>query len=81
DMVDEYMRFTRDNGYFYLKRNEQAKYWMYETINESLRNAFYRNETVQASIKKTEQQVLNNEISSFVAAHRMMELFLADIKK
>ncbi|MDD3064137.1 MAG: methylmalonyl Co-A mutase-associated GTPase MeaB [Massilibacteroides sp.] len=81
DMVDEYMRFTRDNGYFYLKRNEQAKYWMYETINESLRNAFYRNETVQASIKKTEQQVLNNEISSFVAAHRMMGIFLADIKK
>jgi LAO/AO transport system kinase len=81
DMVDEYMRFTRDNGYFYLKRNEQAKYWMYETINESLRNTFYRNEAVQASIAKAEQQVLGNEVSSFVAAHRMMEIFLNDIKK
>ncbi len=81
DMVDEYLRFTRDNGYFFLKRNEQAKYWMYESINESLRNAFYHNSAVQASIKTTEQQVLNNEISSFVAAHRMMETFLSDIKK
>jgi hypothetical protein len=40
---------------------------MYETINESLRNTFYRNEAVQASIAKAEQQVLGNEVSSFVA--------------
>lgn len=81
DMVDEYMRFTRDNGYFHLKRNEQAKYWMYESINESLRNAFYYNPAVQASLKETEQQVLNDQISSFVAAQKMMETFLTDIKK
>lgn len=81
DMVDEYIRFTKENGYFFLKRNEQAKYWMYESINEALRNAFYRNPAVQASLKETEEQVLNNQISSFVGAHRMMEIFFSDLKK
>ncbi|MDD4514021.1 methylmalonyl Co-A mutase-associated GTPase MeaB [Massilibacteroides sp.] len=81
DMVDEYMRFTRDNNYFFLKRNEQAKYWMYESINESLRNAFYQNEAVQATIKDVEQQVLNDQVSSFVAAQRMMDTFFKDLRK
>ena len=79
DMVDEYLQFT-EHGYFTLAQ-KQSKYWMYESINDSLRNAFYHNTAVQASIKEAEDQVLKNEISSFVAAHRMMETFLSDIKK
>lgn len=81
DMVDSYMDFTKKNGYFNLKRNEQAKYWMYESINEALRNAFYHNPAVLETIKKTEKQVLSNELSSFVAANHMMETFFKDIRK
>ena len=40
DMVEEYMQFTKKNGYFDYKRNEQAKYWMYESINDTLRDKF-----------------------------------------
>ncbi|MDR2804775.1 MAG: methylmalonyl Co-A mutase-associated GTPase MeaB, partial [Dysgonamonadaceae bacterium] len=34
DMVYEYIRFTKDNGFFDSRRHSQAKYWMYESINE-----------------------------------------------
>lgn len=81
DMVDKYIKFTKENGYFYQKRNEQSKYWMYESINEALRNAFYYNEAVLSTIKEAEEQVLNNKVSSFVAANRMMEIFFTDLKK
>jgi LAO/AO transport system kinase len=74
-MINEYIRYTKQNGYFDLKRREQSKYWMYESINESLRTTFYNNSAVAAMLKKTERQVLNNEISSFVAAKRMLDLF------
>ncbi|MBR6687078.1 MAG: methylmalonyl Co-A mutase-associated GTPase MeaB, partial [Paludibacteraceae bacterium] len=37
-MIEEYIAFTRKNGYFNVKRKLQAKYWMYETIDEALRN-------------------------------------------
>ena len=35
-----YCSATQQNGYFEHRRAEQAKYWMYETINEQLRNRF-----------------------------------------
>ena len=62
------------NGYFDYKRNEQAKYWMYESINDTLRDKFYHNPAVEGMLEQTEKQVLNNEISSFVAAKRMIDL-------
>ena len=71
DMVNEYVAFTKKNGYFDYKRNEQAKYWMYESINDSLRDKFYTNPEVEKMLQPTERQVLNNEISSFVAAKRI----------
>ncbi len=61
-MVAEYVRFTKDNGYFDFKRNEQAKYWMYESINETLKDSFYNNKAVTAILSQTENQVLSNEI-------------------
>ena len=79
DMIGEYMEFTKKNGYFDYKRNEQAKYWMYESINDTLRDKFYHNPAVEGMLEQTEKQVLNNEISSFVAAKRMIDLFLDNI--
>ena len=80
DLVNEYVAFTKKNGYFDYKRNEQAKYWMYESINDSLRDKFYTNPEVEKMLQPTEHQVLNNEISSFVAAKRMIDLFLKNIQ-
>ena len=52
---------------------------MYESINDTLRETFYHNPAVESMLNLTEQQVLNNEISSFVAAKRMMDLFLENL--
>ncbi|MDR0394469.1 MAG: methylmalonyl Co-A mutase-associated GTPase MeaB [Tannerella sp.] len=76
DMINEYISFTRNNGYFDKKRHEQAKYWMYESINEMLRSTFYHNCEIETQLPLMERKVLNNEISSFVAAKQMIDLFL-----
>ena len=81
DMVGEYIRFTKESGYFDYKRTEQSKYWMYESINDTLRDTFYHNPEVEKMLGLTEKQVLSNEISSFVAAKRMIDLFLDDLAK
>jgi len=75
DMVDEYFAFTMANGYFEYRRNNQAKYWMYGTINEQLKSRFYQNDVIEKTLKIKEQQILNSEISSFVAAKQMLELY------
>lgn len=58
DMIDEYMVFVKQNGYFDYRRNEQSRYWMYESINEHLRSSFYNNNQVKRVLKESENAVL-----------------------
>jgi LAO/AO transport system kinase len=78
DMIYEYIRFTRANAYFDLRRNAQAKYWMYESINEQLKNHFYRSPEIKKVLAIKEQQVLNSEISSFAAAKQALDIYFFD---
>ena len=74
DMVYEYFDFVKANGYFDYRRNEQSKYWMYETINESLRNNFYNNPAIKAALKDEEQEVLAGKVTSFTAAAKLLKM-------
>jgi LAO/AO transport system kinase len=80
DMIYQYIDFVKANGYFDVRRNEQSKYWMYETINEQLRNSFYHNQTIEQQLLKTEQTVLRGEKTSFMAAGELLEKYFSDIK-
>ena len=75
DTIDKYLEITKSNNYFQHRRNEQSKFWMYETINEQLRNNFYQNEEIKTIMEETESKVLKAEISSFVAAKKLLDLY------
>ena len=75
DMVWEYVDFARANGYFQHRRSEQAKYWMYESINESLRNSFYNNPSIASMLETKERQVLDGQLTSFAAARQLLDLY------
>ena len=75
DMIYEYVDFVKHNGYFQYRRNEQSKYWMYETINEQLRNSFYHNADIKAMLKNAEQSVLAGEKTSFAAAGELLDFY------
>ena len=68
----------KERLFFDYKRNDKLNR-MYESINDTLRDKFYHNPAVEGIMEQTEKQVLNNEISSFVAAKRMIDLFLDNI--
>jgi LAO/AO transport system kinase len=73
--IGDYLELVKNNGYFQHRRNEQSKFWMYETINEHLRNNFYQNEQMKALMEESEKNVLKAEISSFVAAKRLIDFY------
>lgn len=75
DMVYQYVDFVKHNGYFNYRRNEQSKYWMYETINEHLRNSFYNNQLIQQKLKMSENAVLAGTKTSFVAAKELLDMY------
>ena len=78
DMVYEYLDFVKGNGYFYYRRNEQSKYWMYESINEHLRGNFYNNPLIQQRLKEAERSVLAGERTSFAAAKELLDVYFKD---
>lgn len=73
--IEDFMKFTKNNEYFNSNRAQQAKYWMFETINEALMNNFYRDAKVSSQIKDYEQKVISNQISSFIAAKELLALY------
>ncbi len=80
DMIYEYIDFVKKNGYFDYRRNEQAKYWMYETINEQLRQHFYNNAQIQAQLQDAERSVLAGKQTSFMAAQQLLDSYYKNLE-
>lgn len=77
--VNEYINYAKGNGYFNRRRQQQSSYWMYETINETLRDNFYNNNNIKNQLKMLEKAVLDDEMSSFVAAKKMLDNYFKTI--
>ena len=70
-----YCSETQQNGYFEAHRSEQAKYWMYETINEHLKSHFYNNPEIERLLKIKQEMVLGSKQSSFIAASDVLKFY------
>lgn len=79
DMIYEYFDFVRQNGYFDYRRRQQNKYWMYETIDNSLKSHFYNNPDIRQRLVDMEQAVQKGEKTSFMAANDLMSLYLGSL--
>lgn len=67
--------FLTNTQTFDENRAEQSAYWMYETIEEALRNNFYRHPMVETHLKEYERAVHNNTISPFLAAKALLDIY------
>lgn len=79
-MIFDYINEVKKSGYFQFRRNEQSKYWMYESINEHLRNDFYYNPKVKEMLGTLSGQVLDGHVTSFVAAKRLLDAYYEQIR-
>lgn len=81
DMIDRYFAFVDANGYFERKRREQARYWMRESIDETLRGNFYRDPVVEQMLARLEADVLADRRSSFTAARDVLDYYFNSLKQ
>ena len=79
--VEEYLDHIHANGYFRTNRNRQNKYWMYESINDALKESFYRDPAVAGQIADIERRVLDAELSSFIAAKKLLDIYFDDKRR
>ncbi len=80
-MVFDYIDKVKESGYFHYRRNEQSKYWMYESINEHLRNDFYYNNTVKAMIGDMSNRVLGGQIHRLLPQRDCWTLIMTKLKR
>ncbi len=77
-IINDYQVFTKANNYFNHKRQQQAKQIMFETVNDAVKDNFYNNKTVAALIPILQQEILDDKISSYVAAQQLLEAYFKD---
>lgn len=80
-MIDRYFDHVIHSGYFAHKRRAQEQYWMYETINEQLKNHFYNNEHIQELLTQKTDMVLAAKQSSFMAASDVLRYYYDSLSK
>ena len=81
DMIDEYFKFVKQNGFFEYNRNKQSKFCMYETIDEKLKNHFYNSPLVNQQYTEIEKEVLDGSITSYMGAQKLLDVFFNDLKE
>lgn len=72
-MIEEHGALLKANGHFDLRRQSQQKYRMLETINQALVSRFYQNPAVMALLPLVENSLLQNKLSSYQAASRLLD--------
>ncbi len=75
DMVQEYVKQTKNNGYFTQKRTQQNKFWLLETINNTLKNNFFNNATIKKELANQLKAIKNNNITPFEAAEDLLTTY------
>ncbi|MFZ4398469.1 MAG: methylmalonyl Co-A mutase-associated GTPase MeaB [Bacteroidales bacterium] len=81
NIISDYHEFTIANNYFNLKRQKQAKHIMLEAVNDAIKDNFYNNKAVATMIPQLEKDILDDKISSYVAAQVLLEAYFNEKHK
>ncbi len=70
-----YKKETEQSSFWMSKRQEQAKFWLYETIKNQLHQQFFSHKLIKNKIENIETAVVNGRQSPFKAAEELLQLF------
>ncbi|SNR73281.1 methylmalonyl Co-A mutase-associated GTPase MeaB [Lutibacter flavus] len=73
--VVKFKKLVDENGYFIKNRNHQQIDWMYNNINEELKNLFYGSANIKSHLSVMEKDIISAKISPVKAAEIMIQEF------
>ena len=74
-LIKDYGKKVKQNGYWQERRNRQNVAWMYEGIDEYLRTEFFNHPAIKSELGKITKQVENGQISALKAANHLTQIF------
>ena len=75
DAVERYRAYMEETGFFEEQRHKQARHWMYQTIEQRLRDDFFADPDVDAAREEVENAVLEGRLSSLAAAEQLLDIY------
>ena len=78
EKIGEYKSFTEGNHFFSIRRSKQASYWMYQTLQDGLKQRFFNNPNVKKRLEELENMMDRDEVTSFAAASDLLEKYFPD---
>lgn len=79
-MVGKYQSMALGNGYLKQRREEQAKYWMYETIREGIFDQVFNNSEMKKELEKYELEISQGRMTSYMAASIILNKYKSQDK-
>jgi LAO/AO transport system kinase len=80
DMIIQFLDTIKNDGYFKINRQNQNKFWLKQTIDELLKQQFYKTSAVNQSLESMLQEVAADKISPFRAAEVLMAAYKKELK-
>jgi LAO/AO transport system kinase len=74
ELIINYVTETKEKEYFQHKRKEQNKFWLLQTIENSLKSDFFRNIAVKKELEIQLNLLDHNATTPFEAAHKILSL-------
>jgi len=80
DTIKEYKDYVEGNGFFFQNRLRQEEFRMKEAITHQLNSSFFSDDDICRELPLMKEKVLQNKISSYMAAQEMMAIYFRNIR-
>lgn len=77
NIIEEFKITTWDNGVFNARRNIQMLEWMFNIINDYIKDNFYNNKVMQKEITNYKEKILAGDILPTTAAEELINMYLS----
>ena len=75
EVIESFHNHTMLNGSFVGNRKSQDKFWLKETLEETILRGFYQNEVLRKELIAAEENVIAGKESSFTEAEKLYEIY------
>ncbi|RPI45048.1 MAG: methylmalonyl Co-A mutase-associated GTPase MeaB, partial [Bacteroidetes bacterium] len=75
DMILEYRQLVTGSSFLTGRRQEQSRYWLYETIREGIFQQVFHDEEMKQLLEGYEKEIAMGRITSFMAAASILDRF------
>ena len=80
-IVLNYVNDTKLTGYFANRRSEQMQNYMFQAIDQGLRDSFYQNSGIQQHIHEYQIKIGEGKISPYIAAQNLLRMYYNGLNK